>query len=376
MLATTICVASLAVASVYGARQASTDSTISYTVGAPVMTRPLTVHYIYYGSWSAAQKSIVEDFTNGVGKSGWWGVQKNYYSQASATAAKVPVSGSVRLGSTIVDNYTFGKALSGTNVPDLIQQYVASGALPNSADAVYVVLTASDVTESMRTDALSASFCRDYCGYHLTTTLSSGTRVPYIMAGIPTGTCLGGCAPLPNVANSPNGDVGVDAMVATLAGQMAGVVTNPQSDGTRAWQDISGFEGNDLCSFSFGSTIPTANGAASNVGWNKRRFLIQQNWDPSKQTCTMGTPDAPIPSPIPSTTTSIIPSPMTSTAISTVTSTKRPVITSAISTLSRTTRTTSTRTSSRKGQRTPTPVPRGPSCDPKDFCCIYLGHSC
>ncbi|KAH6592698.1 hypothetical protein BASA61_004464 [Batrachochytrium salamandrivorans] len=208
----------------------------------PIITNPVTVYYIYYGAWATSQKAIVEDFTKGVGGSDWWNIEKNYYYQASATSPKIYVDGTVKLGATVTDNYSLGRSLSGNDVPNLIQRYISSGALPESSDAVYFVLISSDVSERIRPDVGPASFCLDYCGYHLSTTLSSGTRVFYGVTGNPPASCIGGCAPPSNQRVSPNGDVGVDAMVSVIAHELAEAVSDPQSDGIRAWQDTFGEE--------------------------------------------------------------------------------------------------------------------------------------
>ncbi|KAJ1328547.1 hypothetical protein BSLG_010279 [Batrachochytrium salamandrivorans] len=142
------------------AQMVASTNDIGYTLGAPVITNPVTVYYIYYGSWSASQKAIVEDFSRGVGASNWWNIEKNYYYQASASSPKVYVDGKVMLGATVTDNYTLGKALSGNDLPSLVQKHISSGALPENADAVYFVLTAKDVTEDIRTDIDQAASAR------------------------------------------------------------------------------------------------------------------------------------------------------------------------------------------------------------------------
>ncbi|KAK6093398.1 hypothetical protein MT418_006024 [Batrachochytrium dendrobatidis] len=419
--------------------RAAVNPTMSYTLGAPLLTGSMSIYYIYYGTWSAAQKSIIEDFTNGLGQSTWWGVLKGYYSQQTTSGQKTFVSGACALGGTVSDNYTLGKSLSGTNIPDLINTYVGSGALPDDPNGVYVVLTAPDVSESVRADASNTgTFCKDYCGYHLTTTLASGSRVPYAMVGNPSVSCMNGCGPSQNANASPNGDAGVDAMLNTVAGQIASAVINPQSDGIRAWQDANGFEGSDLCSFSFGTTAKTANGGTYNLGWANRNFLIQQNWDLTSQSCISGGTGTPPPIPSSSTTT-VTTTTVATTVVSTTdgSTTALPTTdgsTTAVSTTdgsttalpttdgsttalpttdgsttalpttdgsttalptideSSTTRTTTARTTKRTTtartttKRTTTartttkrttavPTPTT-GCDFHDICCLYVGHNC
>ncbi|KAL2915179.1 hypothetical protein HK105_205293 [Polyrhizophydium stewartii] len=259
---------------------------IHYNIGAPVLTGPVNVYLIYYGSWSSSQKSIVETFIKGIGTSKWWNIERKYYFQRSSGSTKTFIGNQVSLAGTATDNYSLGTSLSGNDLPNIIQSKVDSGALPEDTNAVYFVLTAGDVSESIRPDLGSASFCSDYCGYHVSTTLSSGNRVFYAMAGNPTA-CLSGCAPPSNQNVSPNGDVGVDAALSVIAHELAEAVSDPQSDGTRAWEDNSGAENADKCAYTYGTTSRASNGASFNLGWGGRNYLIQQNWDPVKQACAL-----------------------------------------------------------------------------------------
>ncbi|KAH9249013.1 hypothetical protein BASA81_013309 [Batrachochytrium salamandrivorans] len=266
----------------------ASPNNISYTLGAQVITNPVTVYCncrrFHQGCW---RFRLVE-------------YRKNYYYQASAASPKIYVDGTVKLGATVTDNYSLGRSLSGNDVPNLIQRYISSGALPESSDAVYFVLISSDVSERIRPDVGPASFCLDYCGYHLSTTLSSGTRVFYGVTGNPPASCIGGCAPPSNQRVSPNGDVGVDAMVSVIAHELAEAVSDPQSDGIRAWQDTFGEENADKCVYTYGATSVGANGGTYNMGWNSRNYLIQQNWEPISQTCMLGIAGS---TPAPTTTT-------------------------------------------------------------------------
>ncbi|KAJ1339516.1 hypothetical protein BSLG_005840 [Batrachochytrium salamandrivorans] len=166
--------------------RAAVNPTMSYTLGAPLLTGSMSIYYIYYGTWSAAQNPLLKISPMGL---------DSLRGGAGACA----------LGGTVSDNYTLGKSPSGTNIPDLINTYVGSGALPDDPSGV-----------------LPCALCYGWkpkCLVH--ERLWSFT----------------------NANASPNGDAGVDAMLNTVAGQIASAVINPQSDGIRAWQDANGFEG-------------------------------------------------------------------------------------------------------------------------------------
>lgn len=221
---------------------------IIYTMGNPVLTDDVNVYYLYYGNWTGSQKETLEHFMNNIGESGWYGVNRKYYYQADLTSPKVPVSGSVTLKKTAVDLYSRGKKLTGNDLPELIQEKIDSGELPEDTSAVYFVLTAGDVYESIRPELGRASFCSSYCGYHVSWVLNSGKRIFYSQVGYPS-RCLYGCAPTMNSKISPNGDIGIDGMLSTVAHELVEAVSDPISDvdSLRAWQDSTGYENADKC---------------------------------------------------------------------------------------------------------------------------------
>lgn len=90
------------------------------------------------------------------------------------------------------------------------------------------------------------SFCDYYCGYHVSWEMTSGKRLFYSMTGLPSA-CLSGCAPLENRRVSPNNDPALDAMLSVFAHELVEAVSDPESDGRRAWQDASGYENADKC---------------------------------------------------------------------------------------------------------------------------------
>src|SRR4029453_5120921 len=104
----------------------------------------------------------------------------------------------------------------------------AIGAGTPDVDGVYFVLTGSNVKKS--------GFCTSYCGWHTHGTLR-GVDVKYSFVGNPTacplvGASVGNCSA--QTASSPNGDVGVDAMVSVIAHELEEAVTDPDLN---AWFD-------------------------------------------------------------------------------------------------------------------------------------------
>ena len=254
--------------------RASVQSRITYSLGKKVLTGDVNLYFIYYGvSWTASQKQLVEEFANGLGASSWY--------------KKVYVDGALRVAKTIS---TSGPDLSGTAIGDLIQKYVDNKTLPEDENGIYFVLSTPDVKETIRSDLGEASFCSDYCGYHISSLLESGKRVQYGFVGNPSTQCPKSCIPPENRSNSPNKDVGIDALLSTLAHEITEAITDPLSDVTleRAWKDSQDSENADKCAYEYGETSTDhASKSVYNLEFGGRKYLIQQNWSPVSQSCIM-----------------------------------------------------------------------------------------
>jgi hypothetical protein len=268
-------------------RDPASRSTIKYTIGTKVLTSDVNLYMIYYGAWTVAQKTLVNEFSNNISNSSWYKTTKLYYSQAQSTANKVYVNGAVQVKGVVSDSGSLGKSLTGSNLPDLVQTYISKGDLPEDENGIYFVVTSGEISESIRPDVGQASFCSDYCGYHITTQLNSGKRVQYAMVGNPTA-CIDSCAPPSNHRVSPNGDAGVDAMLSVLAHELTEAISDPISDidAQRAWQDDSGSENADKCAWTFGVSS-SEKGYSYNLQFSGKKYMIQQNWSPVSQSCTM-----------------------------------------------------------------------------------------
>ena len=159
---------------------------IKYAMGNPVLTDDVNIYLIYYGKFEQEQKSIIEDFINGIDKTSWFAINKKYYYQKDSESEKVYADGNVRVAGTIDVDYTKGKTLSGNALPEIIQEAIDTESLPEDTSAVYFVLTAGDVKESIRSELGRASFCSSYCGYHVSWKLTSGNRIIYSQVGVPS----------------------------------------------------------------------------------------------------------------------------------------------------------------------------------------------
>ena len=87
-----------------------------------------------------------------------------------------------------------------------------------------------------------AAFCQQYCGYHLSYRLKNGKRIYYAFSGIPV-ECMDGCSPpgLQTWFSKPSPDTAVEAVISTIAHEIVETVSDPWSDGVRAWNDGNSF---------------------------------------------------------------------------------------------------------------------------------------
>lgn len=207
-----------------------------------------------------------------------------YYFQQNETSPKVYVNGKVTVKASVEDDYSRGNVLSGTDVPDIIQAHVDAGRLPEDTSAVYFFFSSGDVKESIRPDIAPASFCKEYCGYHVSWPLKSGKRIYYAMVG-DASACPRSCHPPPNPQKSPNGDLIVDGMIESFAHELVETVTDPESDISHfSWLSATG-ENADKCVLTYGVTKKDPSGFYYNVETGGRKYLIPRNWDPELQAC-------------------------------------------------------------------------------------------
>ncbi|KAF5785762.1 putative protein EXORDIUM [Helianthus annuus] len=160
-----------------------------------------------------------------------------------------------------------------------------------SKGGLYLVLTSDDIHVQ--------DFCVTACGFHYFTFPSIvGYTLPYAWVENSERMCSGLCAypfAIPDYARgivkplkSPNGKVGVDAMISVIAHDMEEMATDPLINDWYASSDPADpVEIADLCigkygggggSGYLGEVRRDANGVVFNVYGIRRRFLIQWVW--------------------------------------------------------------------------------------------------
>jgi hypothetical protein len=227
--------------------------------GGPVITGTTNVYYIWYGNWSGnSASSILTNLAQSIGGSPYFNINTTYYN-----GSNVHVTNAVHYSGSTTDSYSQGTSLSDSQIESVVSSAINGGRLPKDTNAVYFVLTSSDVTAS-------SGFCTQYCGWHTSGTIG-GSDIKYAFIGNPD-RCPSSCE---EQTTSPNGNAGADGMASIISHELEESVTDPDLD---AWYDRRGEENADKCAWTFGTEATASNGSKYNVTLGGMKYLIQQNW--------------------------------------------------------------------------------------------------
>jgi hypothetical protein len=230
---------------------------ISYH-GGPVMLGTVNAYVIYYGAWTSGQTTIINDFLSSIGGSGYQNIQTSYNNGAGTN-----LSNSVSLAGTYSTTNYLGNSLTDNQIQKVVSDAISQNKLPSDANGVYFVITDKNVNAS-------SGFCTQYCGWHTHATIS-GKDIKYSFVGNPD-RCPSSCA---MQTTSPNGDAGVDGLISILAHELDEAQSDPDLN---AWYDNRGYENEDKCAWTFGTTYTVSNGSMANLHVGNRDYLVQRNW--------------------------------------------------------------------------------------------------
>ncbi|CAI5988664.1 unnamed protein product [Closterium sp. NIES-64] len=252
--------------------------------GGKLMTRPITVYVIFYGSWRKSQMRIVKNFIHSLSNTtttpseenlarvaDWWRIN-TWYTQKG----RKRVTSQVRLGGSVRDRYSLGKDVSNdmqgvwnilsfltlisnpvfvpfpTSFPyviifhpsplTVVAAQLANRTFPRSSRAQYLVLSSADVR--FGSSRPNSGFCRTYCGWHSYAEVSRKI-LKFAFVGNAEEQCPSGCRRGFGMRGSANGWRGVDGMVSIVGHEIAEAATNPVF--TRGWFDDEGQENADKC---------------------------------------------------------------------------------------------------------------------------------
>jgi hypothetical protein len=270
---------------------------LSYHEGGAVLHGDIPVSILWYGKFSAAQKSVIVDFLLSLttepqaaapSVAQWWSTIDRQYLSPVAGAGKETTR--VLLADQLSDDASsMGNSLTLAQITAL-----AATAKPQRG-GIAVVFTAEDVAVE--------GFGMGRCSLHGS---DAGAGTTYIWVGNPATQCPGKCAwpfhqppygPQVPPLVAPNGDVGVDGMIMNLASMLAGAVTNPFGNAYYQGSSDAPLEACTTCPGVFGSgaypgyagdlKLDPATGASYNAnGARGRKYLLPALYDISTSACS------------------------------------------------------------------------------------------
>jgi hypothetical protein len=274
-----------------------------------VLSGDVPVSVLWYGRFTPAHKAVVTDFLLSLSPAPrgpappapsvaqWWGTINRLYLSKAAAVGKNGAAGSARVvlaGQVSDEACSLGKSLTLPQLPAL-----AAAARPAAkAGGIALVLTAQDVAVE--------GFCASRCGHHGSYGGGGGARAAYAWVGNPGAQCPGQCAwpfhqpaygPQAPPLVPPNGDAGMDGAVISVAGMVAGAVTNPFGDGFYQGDRGAPLEAATACAGVYGSgaypgyagrlLVDAATGASYNaLGARGRKYLLPALFDPDTSACS------------------------------------------------------------------------------------------
>jgi hypothetical protein len=220
--------------------------------GGPVFEKAPTVYIIWYGNWSAKDKSIIDYYFTHLGGTTQEKINTTY-SDSSNKFILNKVNHSTK--DDYHDNYSLGKSLSGdSQIQTIVANAIKNKHLPSNANGIYFVLTYKDVTDS--------GFCTQFCGYHgPSTSIVSGKVIKYSMVGDPD-QCPSGCETsfILGDKSSPNNDPGADGATAIMWHEFSESSSDPEVNLKTAWAGNFCGESGDCCAWLFGTVNKDSHG--------------------------------------------------------------------------------------------------------------------
>jgi hypothetical protein len=228
------------------------------------MLGQVSVYLIYYGSWTGNYASTFQSYTrffaNHVSQTPWYNIISAY-----TDASGNHISPNVVLAGEIVDNYSVGTTVQGSNLYTIVQN--ALQRFPASSNAIYFVIPSADVSVP--------GMCTSWCGYH---TWNPSTNIKFAL--VPDATSCGYRCGVASSGPSLSGNYAADAFMSVFAHELVETVTDPLGS---AYYDSTGAENADKCAWTFGSQYFTPSGAIANMNITDTTgtsvaYKIQQNW--------------------------------------------------------------------------------------------------
>jgi hypothetical protein len=236
--------------------------------GGPIFEIAPNVYIVYYGNWTKKDHSVIDSFFEHLGGTTMDKINTTYSDKNNKFEPNAvhynPTTDSYN------DHYSLGHSINDADIQKIIANAISAGHLPNDADGIYFVLTATDVTD---TDG----FCSVFCGYHgPSTSIVSGKIIKYAMVGNPA-QCPSGCEAsfVIGDTNSPNNDPGADGAVSILWHEFSESTSDPEVGLHTAWESGTCGENGDCCAWQFGTLHVAPNGSHYNEKFHGKEYITQ-----------------------------------------------------------------------------------------------------
>jgi len=195
----------------------------------PVMTEPIVVNVLWYGTWNATTEgpvmhSVLPLLIAGLASTSYWTTITNGYFNASGA----PAASSMMYGGRVDMDPADSLGMVVRNPIDIIKFALNSDFFNISSTAIYLVLTTADIK-------FSSGGLDTACGYH-DSFMREGLLIKWGIVGDLTDGCSYGGAhmatgllsnTLSGDASSPNGNTQADSVLTTIIHEITETVTDP-----------------------------------------------------------------------------------------------------------------------------------------------------
>lgn len=205
-----------------------TDSRMIYHNG-PVTRGRSNVYFIWYGCWTnncgisgdTQTLFILTDFISSLGSTPYFQINSTY----PDSTGQAPDGGLIYGGAAVDQTYSDGLEFAESDIQGIIADQITGSQLPLDPSGIYIVLASADVSSA------ATGFCAPSAPPHHGFGVVLGTRFLYGFVGnavrCPSIGAAQFIAPDGSRLPTPNGNLGADAMAASIAHVLNTIVTNP-----------------------------------------------------------------------------------------------------------------------------------------------------
>ncbi len=240
--------------------------------GGPVMRGHVNVHFLYYGTFTSYQRTVLMDLVRGLSATPWLHILDSYNEPNGQPTTDVVMGQTYDVPSP---NLAPADDM-GAWVGDAVQAAIDRRQLPDDTNAIYFVVAGNDVT-------IPQGSPKKNCGWHslIPSLFTSGRKFGLIKNPNGTPICF---APINVGTTSPNREPSVDSMASIVAHELVETLSDP--DASSGWIDsATGVENGDNCAWQWGDTYtaftvpgPPPRNVQANVHVGIRDYAVQQNW--------------------------------------------------------------------------------------------------